>query len=257
MTDKTQQAELIPLAQRLILCARYGSLASQHHSTKAPYASFVNLCAAPDGAPLLLISSLALHTKNIKENNQISILIAEHQSSSPSANKFDAPDDPLAQNRISLMGEAVEIDKASQRARYLSLCPQAQDYYDFADFSLFRMEIDQAHFIAGFARIHDLEGDKLTIDIKGAEALLEAEAGIVEHMNDDHKDATALYATKLLNAENNAPQDEWYFAACDPEGCMLRNNAQTLRLPFPQRVTTSEQMRKMLVQLVGEARQAP
>ena len=80
--------------------------------------------------------------------------------------------------------------------------------------------------------------------------MLEAEQGAVEHMNEDHREAMNLYATKLLGAE----AADWGCTGCDPDGMDMQAGNQTLRLDFPERVTSGTALRKMLVRLAGEAR---
>jgi len=96
----------------------------------------------------------------------------------------------------------------------------------------------------------DLRPEQFLTDISDAEALLEAEAGAVEHINADHREAMDLYATRLLGAEAG----NWRCTGCDPEGIDLQAGAKTLRLDFPERVTGPGELRKMLVRLAGEAR---
>ena len=83
-----------------------------------------------------------------------------------------------------------------------------------------------------------------------AEAQQLAEQGAVEHMNEDHREAMNLYATSLLGAE---PGD-WRCTGCDPDCMDMQAGAATLRLDFPERVTSAMALRKMLVRLAGEAR---
>ena len=96
----------------------------------------------------------------------------------------------------------------------------------------------------------DLKPEQFLTDISDAGGLLEAEQGAVEHMNEDHRDALSLYATRLLGAE----AADWSCTGCDPDGMDLRAGAITLRLEFPERVTGGTELRKMLVRLAGEAR---
>ena len=79
---------------------------------------------------------------------------------------------------------------------------------------------------------------------------MEAEAGAVEHMNEDHREAMNLYATRLLGAESA----DWRCTGCDPDGMDMQAGNRTLRLDFPERVTSGTELRKMLVRLAGEAR---
>jgi putative heme iron utilization protein len=104
--------------------------------------------------------------------------------------------------------------------------------------------------VAGFGRIIDLKPEQFLTDISDAAALLEAEQGAVEHMNEDHREAMNLYATKLLGAE----AADWHCTGCDPDGMDMQAGAATLRLDFPERVTSGTELRKMLVRLAGEAR---
>ena len=107
-----------------------------------------------------------------------------------------------------------------------------------------------AHLVAGFGRIADLRKDDLLTDIGGAEALAAAEEGALAHMNEDHRDAVALYATKLLGDEVG----NWRTVSLDPEGCDLMQGERARRLEFPQRVTDAGTLREVLVRLAREAR---
>jgi putative heme iron utilization protein len=104
--------------------------------------------------------------------------------------------------------------------------------------------------VAGFGRIVDLKPEQFLTDLSGAEDLMAAEKGAVEHMNADHRDAMGLYATKLLGAAAG----DWRCTGCDPEGLDMQDGQTALRLDFPERVTSGTALRKMLVRLAGEAR---
>ena len=136
------------------------------------------------------------------------------------------------------------------RGRYLNAHPSAAAFVDFKDFAFFRIGVSGAHLVAGFGRIVDLAPAQFLTDLTDAAALREAEPGAVAHMNEDHRDAINLYATKLLGAA----AAEWRCVGCDPEGIDMQAGAATLRLAFPERVTNGNELRKMLVRLVGEAR---
>jgi hypothetical protein len=207
-----------------------------------PYCSLINLASHPDGSPILLISRLALHTKNILADPRVSLMLDER-----------AAGDPLEGARIMLAGTAEEAraeDTAALRRRYLSVHPSAEVFVDFKDFSFFRIRPKGAHLVAGFGRIVDLAANQFLTDLSGAQALLEAEQSAVDHMNADHRDALNLYATRLLGAETA----QWHCTGCDPDGLDLQAGAKTLRLNFPERVTDAGELCRMLVELAGEAR---
>ena len=109
-----------------------------------------------------------------------------------------------------------------------------------------------AHLVAGFGRIVDLRPADLLTDLTGAETLVDAEPGVIEHLNQDHADTCRLYATKLLGA----PEGDWRCVGCDPEGLDLQWDRIGLRLPFPQRISEPQALRRTLVDLAQKARAA-
>ncbi len=229
-------------AKSLLRRSRQGALATLMVNSGDPYCSLVNVAAAPDAAPLLLISRLAVHTKNILADNRVSLMLDERVAG-----------DPLEGSRIMVAGRAEEVSGeavALARRRYLAAHPSAEAFADFRDFAFFRIAPSGLHLVAGFGRIIDLKPAQFLTDISDAADLLEAEASAVEHMNVDHREAMNLYATKLLGNE----AADWRCTGCDPEGLDMQAGDRTLRLEFPERVRTGTELRKILVRLAGEAR---
>jgi putative heme iron utilization protein len=229
-------------AVRLLLRrSRQGALATLMAGSGDPYCSLVNVASHPDGSPLLLISRLAIHTKNLLADARVSLMLDER-----------AEGDPLEGSRIMLSGHAEEVasDLAIVRQRYLNAHPSAEVFVDFKDFSFFRIDLTGTHLVAGFGRILDLKPARFLTDIADAGALIEAEQSAVEHMNTDHKEALGLYATRLLGAEAG----DWRCSGLDPDGIDLQAGNRTLRLDFPERVTGPGELRKTLVRLAEQAR---
>ena len=230
------------LARSLLRRSRQGALATLMPGSGDPYCSLVNVASHADASPILLISRLALHTKNILGDSRVSLMLEER-----------AAGDPLEGARIMLAGRAEEAaaDQAEiLRRRYLNAHPSAEIFVNFRDFSFFRITPSGAHLVAGFGRIIDLKPAQFLTDIGDAEGLLEAEQGAIAHMNEDHREAMNLYATKLLGADSA----DWLCTGCDPDGMDMQEGTRTLRLDFPERVTSGTALRKMLVRLAGEAR---
>ncbi|MGB8402422.1 HugZ family protein [Bradyrhizobium sp.] len=230
------------LARSLLRRSRQGALATLMASSGDPYCSLVNIASHADGSPILLISRLALHTRNLLADSRVSLMLDER-----------AEGDPLEGARIMLAGRAEEAaGEAAKvlRRRYLNAHPTAEAFVEFRDFSFFRIHPSGAHLVAGFGRIVDLTPGQFLTEIGDAEGLLDAEQGAVEHMNQDHREAMNLYATKLLGADGA----DWRCTGCDPDGMDLQAGARTLRLDFPERVTSGVELRKMLVRLAAEAR---
>ncbi len=213
------------IARSLLRRSRQGALATLMAGSGDPYCSLVNLASHPDGSPILLISRLAVHTRNILDDPRVSLMLDER-----------AGGDPLEGARIMLAGRAEEAGGeavALLRRRYLNAHPSAEAFVNFGDFSFFRIMPTATHLVAGFGRILDLKPKSFLTYISDAGALLEAEPGAVEHMNEDHREAMNLYATQLLGVE----AADWRCTGCDPDGIDLQAGAETLRLDFPERVT--------------------
>ena len=232
------------IAKGLLRVTRAGSLATIDRNTGHPFASLVNVATDVDGAPLILISRLATHTANLEADGRASLLLAS-----------TGKGDPLAHPRLTLLGTFVQVargnaDEPRLRRRFLARHPKSELYAGFADFSFWRLHTVSAHLNGGFARAADLKAADVMTDVADAESLIDSEAGAVAHMNEDHAEAVRLYATRLLGAEDG----KWRLTGLDPEGLDLALGDVTLRLPFPQRVTDAQALRKAVVELAAKVR---
>jgi heme iron utilization protein len=227
-------------ARTLVREARSGALATLMTGSGDPYCSLVNVATAADGSPLLLISRLAVHTKNILADPRVSLMLDERRAG-----------DPLEGARVMLMGTAHPTDDANVRRRYLERQPEAKMFADFGDFGFYRIELRGAHLVAGFGRIVDLSDADLLTDLAGADALVNAEEEIVAHMNAEHLAAIRLYATRLLGDGDG----DWRCVGCDPEGLELQRDRRARWLDFPQRVASPGVLRQVLKSLAEQARQ--
>ena len=228
-------------ARHLMRAADRATLASgQHDAAGWPYASLV-LCAADhDGSPILLLSDLAEHTKNVADDARVSLL-------------FDGTaglDDPLTGARATVLGTLSQDMGDRLRRRFLARHPSAAGYADFADFHFYRLETERAHLVAGFGAIDWIENGDLLFDATDARPLIDAEAGVVEHMNEDHADALDAYAQGLLGLSGS----DWVMTGIDPEGLDMRRGGAVARLDFDTPITDAQSARKSLVALVHDAR---
>src|SRR5262252_8709241 len=161
------------LARSLLRRRRQGALATLMPGSGDPYCSLVNVASHADGSPILLISRLAVHTRNILADSRVSLMLDER-----------APGDPLEGARIMLSGRAEQASAANRnnlRSRYLNAHPSAADYADFADFSFFLIRPSGTHLVAGFGRIVDLTPAQILTDISDAASLLEGEQAAIDH----------------------------------------------------------------------------
>jgi heme iron utilization protein len=236
--------DAVSIAKALLRATRAGALGTVDRNTGHPFGSLVNVATDVDGSPLILVSRLATHTANLEKDGRASVLLA-------SAGRGD----PLAHPRLTVLGTFAPVarDDATEprlRRRFLARHPKSELYAGFADFSFWRLMVVSAHLNAGFARAADLKANELMTDLSGAQDLVDAEADALAHMNADHAEAIRLYASKLVGADDGP----WRLTGLDPDGIDLAQSDVTLRLPFLQRVTTAEALRKALVDLAAQAR---
>ena len=206
-----------------------------------PYASLALVATCHDASPLLLLSDLADHTKNLAAGPRAALL-------------FDGTGgyrDPLAGPRATLIGRAERTEDPRFLARFVARHPGAAVYADFADFHLYRFAVERAHLVAGFGKVHWIDGADVLFAAEGAESLAVAEAGILAHMNADHADALDFMARHLLGRAGSG----WTLVGLDPEGADLGGGDGLARLCFDETVRDSGAARRVLARLAQEARQ--
>ena len=180
-----------------------------------PFASLVLVALDHDASPLLLISDLSEHAKNIKADPRVSLLFDGTQGL----------DDPLTGPRVTLLGEASPIEDRRLKDRFLARHPSAEFYAGFADFHLHRVGVTRAHLVAGFGRIHWVEARELLVTPDasfGGE-----EAATLAALNADPKMVKA--ALQRLGLAG----DGWRVTGIDPDGLDLRRGGSIARLARP------------------------
>jgi putative heme iron utilization protein len=249
MADQPDARALGAQVRALMRRAGQAALASSlaRDGSARPYVSLVLATCDHDASPLLLISDLADHTRNLKADPRAALLFES----------VGGTGDPLARARASILGTVREVEDEDVRTRLQGRVtarhPSARTYAGFRDFHLYRMTIEGAHLVAGFGLVHWLEPDAVRFDTAGHGAMAEAEADIVAHMNQDHGDAVRLIATAMAGAETPKGAT-WTFAGIDPEGIDLRAGDRLARADFARPVGDPEGARAALVDLAREAR---
>jgi len=235
-------------ARTLVYLGRTGTLAtlSRKHPGH-PFGSVMPYALDERGRPLLLISTMAMHTQNLHADSRASLLVTQPGWQG----------DPLAAGRATLMGEAVPVRGAEApdvRAAYLARHPNAAYWVDFEDFGFHRLEVADIYFVGGFAAMDWVEADAYLT--ARPDPLADAAVGIIEHMNKDHADALVTFARVLARTE----ADEASMVAVDRLGFKLRIKSgprlHSARIPFPREVTTPQETRVVLIEMLRDARAA-
>ena len=217
MTETEQQKPTFDAraeAKHLLRTAREAALATHDRTTGAPFVTLVGFASDYDGAPLLLLSTLSSHTKNLAADSSASLLIVSPHRRG----------DPLNRPRLTLVG-ALAVERSTRaKARYLARNPKAKLYAGFADFSLFRLESSSVHFNGGFGRAAPLTPADIATDLTGSETLLEAEAALLSEVN--NRDAS--FSTQLPGRSAR-----WRAIGLDPDGVDWAAGRLVARSAFP------------------------
>jgi len=205
-----------------------------------PASALVTVAATCDGAPILLLSTLAHHTRNLLADPRASLLIEA----------TDGFVNPQAGPRVSVVGRIARSDDPVLRRRFLARHPAAKAYAGFGDFAFYRMEVERLHYVGGFARARWLTGPNVLLRGADCRQIADAEDDVLAHMNHDHRETLLLYARRLLKAR----AARVHLIAVDPEGFDLRCGRTVQRLDFPTPAKNVDQIRAAFVALAQQAR---
>ena len=220
-----------------------------------PFGSIVTHALDPEGRPLVLMSDLAEHARNLAEDARASLLVTEGGSGAGR----------LAAARATLVGTVVRLpddDQDEAVARYLEVHPGAF-WARFPDFAMHRLELEAIRYVRGFGEMSWVGVDAYSA--AEADPLAGAEAGIVEHMNADHADSLCTMVAAFLDVEGEVTAAT--MTSCDRYGFEVRlalapsepggdEGLAFGRLGFPEPLTAAEQARHAMVELVRAARGA-
>ena len=218
----------IQAARQLFLREDFGVLSTISVDVPGyPFGSVTPYCADDHCRPVVYISYIAQHTKNIIANSKVSLTVVE--------SKFGS-NDVQAQGRLTCIADARRLDGDETRIyeRYFRYHPSAQQYQNTHDFGFFRLDPVRFRFIGGFGQIFWVEADEFTAmnPFSGSQ-----EFRIIEHMNNDHADALKHYAGGKSAR----------MIGIDGEGFDVQTTAGKLRIPFEQPVQNMEEARQALV----------
>jgi len=238
----TQHTEASGGARELLLQGQYGVLSTQSQELPGyPFGSVAPYCLDARGWPVILISALAQHTRNLRADPKASLVVLAGGA------------DVQASARLTLVGDFEPVPAAEVEAlagRYYRFFPQTQDHHKTLDFSFWVMHPLRARFIGGFGRIHWVALERL---LQANPFTYEQEAEIVAHMNTDHAEALRGYCAlhRIALPEGVAP----VMAGIDAEGMHLRAGEQLHRIGFEQPVSTPGQARSALAAMARASRE--
>ena len=225
-------------ARNLLRAADHGTLATLR-GDGTPFASLAAIATDGRGEPLLLLSELAEHTRNIQIDPRVSLMVEEvrHRPN------------PQTKARVTVVGRLEQTSVDRDGRRYLTRHPSASLYAGFGDFSFWRLTMSSAHFVAGFGRAVELGRDML-IDAATAKALVEGEGALLERLATDEDLDPARIANKVAGQRGK----KWRFAGIDADGVDLVLKARTVRVPFDRPASGPEDVADRMADLAARAR---
>ena len=262
----TRDSEIAGRARQWLLSTTNATLCtrcSDEEMPDWPFGSLTPFALTETGAPIVLISEIAEHTRNLAKDPRVALFVQDPQ----------AEGDPQASWRLTVMGRARRVRARSTlrpehgsedalvleddafralHARYSSRVPDAPRYFEAHRFGYWQIEPLRVRAIGGFGAIHWLEGDAILRDPVGG-GIADASARIVEHMNDDHE--TALLDMCAAASPGLVRPEGAKIVALDRAGCLVETRAPdgVRYLDFGQEIHAAD-ARTVFVDLTRRAR---
>ena len=197
------------------------------------------------GRPIFLISTMAMHTQNLKADPRASLLMVQP----------DADGDPLGASRVTLVGNVLPVPQAEvpdARKLYLKAYENSKYWVDYEDFSFYRMEVVDIYYVGGFGVMGWVSASEYVRS--QPDPLADSMGEIIQHMNADHTEALVLLARRFAQIESQ----EATMTAVDRLGFHLRLKTQDgirgTRIAFLREVSNPAETRQVLVEMVQQAR---
>jgi len=233
-------------ARTLVYVSRIGSLSTLSRKQPGfPFGSVMPYGLDEHGRPIFLISTMAMHTQNLRADPRASLLVTQD----------DAGSDPLGASRVTLIGNVLPIPKAEvaeARKLYLARYANSKYWVDFEDFSFYRKDVVDIYYVGGFGVMGWVSASEY--GRSQPDPLADSMPGIIQHMNTDHKDALVLLARQFAHIDST----EAAMTTVDRLGFHVRlktpDGMRGARIAFLHEVRNAAETRKVLVEMVQLAR---
>jgi putative heme iron utilization protein len=233
-------------ARTLVYLGRVGSLSTLSRKRPGfPFGSVMPYGLDDHGRPIFLISTMAMHTQNLQADRHASLLVTQQ----------DTEGEPLGASRVTLVGNVLLAPKSElpeARKLYLERHANSKYWADFEDFSFYRMDVVDVYYVGGFGVMGWVSASDY--DRSQPDPLADSMAEIIEHMNADHKDTLVMLARTFAHIDSM----EATMTAVDRLGFHVRlktaEGMRGARIAFLQEVRDATETRKVLVEMVKQAR---
>ncbi len=237
MADADERERHLHLARCLMRGTGVATLATVGRGDGWPFASLTQTACAIDGRPLMLLSTLAAHTRNLMDDDRVAVL-------------FDGSgdrDERLMGARLTVQGRARTDGDPALRARYLARHPGAAQFAEFSDFSVYAVAVERAHLVAGFGKVARFHGDQLLGP--AAPDLALAETDLLAALNAD----CTRQLDRIKGRLGGDDGEGCVLSGIDPHGCDLRCGALTVWLPFSVEIRDAQAAQMAVSETLGNA----
>ncbi|MEA1053026.1 DUF2470 domain-containing protein [Lamprobacter modestohalophilus] len=233
MTDHDQQAA----AARQVLAGSFHGVLSTHSLELAgyPFGSVVPYVLDQEGLPLLLLSPLSQHTKNLEADSRCGLTVVE-----------EGEGDVQQRGRLSAVGKVTPCGADADGERYFCAFPHSRLYVEQLDFRFYRFTPLRFHWNGGFATARWFGNDRI---LRANPLSPEAQRRIIAHMNQDHRDTLRGY---LRTIDATAGEEEVAMIGIDAEGIDVRVADRLRRIPLLRPIGSPVEAREVLVEMATQ-----
>jgi putative heme iron utilization protein len=238
VSSDVPEPSLAERARTLAAISRIGSLSTQSRRYPGfPFGSVMPFAADGLGRPVFFISSLAMHTQNLREDERAGLLIVQP----------DVTDDPLGAARVTLLGPTRPAPAGEVRDLYLSHYENARYWQGYTDFAYYRLEVEGVYFIGGFGVMGWVQAKEYRA--AAPDPLAAVAPRIIQLMNGDHADILRGIAAR----ETGENPGEVQMTSIDRLGFHLRlktgDRVRGLRVGFPREVGDASEARAVFIEM--------
>jgi len=222
-------------AARQVFAGTFYGVLSTHSLEQAgyPFGSVVPYVLDQDGLPLLLLSHLAQHTRNLDADGRCGLTVVEAGAG-----------DVQERGRLSAVGDVTPSGPDADSERYFRYFPHARMYFDQLGFRFYRFNPLRFHWNGGFATARWFGIDRI---VRANPLTPEEQARIVADVSQDHIDALRAC---VASADDNNAADGVTMLGIDAEGIDLRVANGLRRVPLPRAIGSDAEARRVLAQVL-------
>ena len=232
MSQGDQQAR----AARQLLAGAFHGVLSTHSLELSgyPFGSVVPYALDQEGQPLMLLSHLSQHTKNIDADPRCGLTVMQPGTG-----------DVQQRARLSAVGDVAAVDATDDVERFFACFPQTRPYFEQLGFRFYRLRALRFHWNGGFATARWFAPDRI---VRTNPLPREVQARIISHMNQDHADVLRRYVGEAVNPGADTAV---MMVGIDAEGIDLRTADRLHRVELPRAIATAEEAREVLVAMAS------